>query len=130
MNDLETFIKLKYQLPAAENLINWKNPESIPATVRYAWCWRCVKSIEYCTKGHPDVENFIKLAKLYTVNNLLSSDGNLIIIYDRLKGKITDKKASIAASAAKYSAFSEEYPYVVICAIQDVLSILPCILNG
>jgi len=64
MNDIETFVILKYEI-LTSNSDTWKRCESTyPAEVKSKWAWRCAADVEHLAKGYPEAEECIRIAKL------------------------------------------------------------------
>ncbi len=64
MKDISSFIRLKYEI-ITSNSDTWHLCEIYPAEVRSKWAWRCASDVEYLTKGYPEAEECIRVAKKY-----------------------------------------------------------------
>src|SRR5271165_605287 len=70
-SSLMSFLALKYQLPTSDNFS--RNNQSkckeilnqYPKEVVANWAWRCAEDVEHLVKGHKEVEEFIRVAKLF-----------------------------------------------------------------
>jgi len=61
----EVFVLLKYEILTSDTS-TWKRCEATyPASVKKKWAWRCASDVEHLTKGYPEAEECIRIAKLY-----------------------------------------------------------------
>jgi len=65
MNEIETFVRLKYEI-LTPNSDTWERCEATyPASVKSKWAWRCATDVEHLAEGYPEAEKCIAVAKLY-----------------------------------------------------------------
>jgi len=69
MNEIETFVRLKYELPSEDlspsHINNHTVVASYPKEVKQKWAWRMAEEAECFHCGNPKIVECIKIAKLY-----------------------------------------------------------------
>ena len=100
MNDIETFIRLKYEIITSDQN-TWSRLDRYPESVKKNWAWRCAADVEHLAKGHPAAEECICVAKQY--RDGLATRKELDKAWQAVPFSNTND-ARIAARAAYYAA--------------------------
>jgi len=64
MDDIRTFVALKYQL-ITRDLVTWHINETYPPAVRSAWAWRCADDVRHFATENPAAKLCVDTAKRY-----------------------------------------------------------------
>jgi len=65
MEEIETFVRLKYEILTAD-ISTWKKCEATyPAEVKSKWAWRCAADVEDLAGRRFDARECIRISKLY-----------------------------------------------------------------
>jgi len=98
-NDIETFVRLKYEILTSDS-DTWERCEaSYPGSVKKKWAARCAADVEHLVKGYPKAEKCIKIAKLYR-------DGKATITELKKAWHDVPVATNHAAEAAAHAAYS------------------------
>jgi len=95
MNDIKTFVLLKYEILTSDRN-TWHLCNTYPPEVNSKWAWRCAGDVEHLAKGHKEAEECIRVAKLY-------QDG--LATKEELKRAWTSFTAATASYHAAYYAY-------------------------
>jgi len=121
MDDIKTFVALKYQIITAES----RNPLTLcgtyPVEVRVAWSRRCAADVEHLSKGHISAERAIIASKKYK-DGLINLDE--LEEYAVRVSSFGDSRAPYhAANSALHAAVSKEDVHVSFAAIASGQSV-------
>jgi len=107
MDDIKTFVALKYQL-ITDDRDTWHLFKSYPLEVISTWVWRCAADTEHLVCGHKEAEKCLEAAKKY--RDGLTTWGDLIDAADS-NSTCATTAAYAAARAAFYAASADAGNY-------------------
>jgi len=118
MNDIKTFVLLKYEILTRDNS-TWHLCDTYPDEVNKKWAWRCAGDVEHLAKGHKEAKECIRVAKLYRdgLATREELDKACLAAYTTPGGMAAYYAASTASAyhaaiaGAAYSAASAAYSY-------------------